>query len=39
MGFKWILYVLVVLLWSGCQGKKDNAYQDIVRPVKVVNVE
>ena len=39
MGFKWMVYVALVLLWSGCKGKKDNTYQDIVRPVRVVNVE
>ena len=39
MGFKWMVYVALALLWSGCKGKKDNTYQDIVRPVRVVNVE
>ena len=39
MGFKWMVYIAVTLLWSGCKGKKDNTYQDIVRPVRVVNVE
>ena len=39
MGFKWMIYIAVALLWSGCKGKKDNTYQDIVRPVRVVNVE
>ena len=38
MGFKWMIYIAVALLWSGCKGKKDNTYQDIVRPVRVVNV-
>ena len=33
MGFKWMVYIAVTLLWSGCKGKKDNTYQDIVRPV------
>jgi len=34
-----MVYAMSVLLWIGCKGKRDNTYQDIVRPVKVVNVE
>ena len=24
MGFKWMIYIAVALLWSGCKGKKDT---------------
>lgn len=34
-----MVYAAVVLLWGGCKGKKEGVYQDIVRPVRVVNVE
>ncbi len=39
MRFKWMVYAMSVLLWIGCKGKRNNTYQDIVRPVRVVNVE
>lgn len=39
MRFKLMLFVFSTFLVVGCKEKKDNTYQDIIRPVKVVKVE
>ena len=38
MRFTWMVCMIPAFLWAGCKGKKET-YQDIVRPVRVVNVE
>ena len=39
MRFDVKVYVLLALLWSGCHGKESAVRQDLLRPVKVMNVE
>lgn len=38
MRFTWMVCMIPAFLWAGCKGKKET-YQDVVRPVRVVNVE
>ncbi|WP_040371202.1 efflux RND transporter periplasmic adaptor subunit [Butyricimonas synergistica] len=38
MRFTWMVCMIPAFLWVGCKGKKET-YQDVVRPVRVVNVE